>query len=79
MFSPLTKQLQGHEGEHEKAKHEEQEDVGDLWQRVADAAEGSPDLTGRREVFRGKAVPAYLLTIPSGSSLYRGTGKVGHR
>lgn len=30
-FTPLTKQLQGHEGEHEKAKHEEQKDIGDLW------------------------------------------------
>lgn len=44
MCSPVTKQLQSHEGEHEDAEHEEQEDVRDLWQRVSYAAEYSPDL-----------------------------------
>lgn len=65
--TPLSKQLQGHEGEHEEAEHEEQEDVGDLRQRVADAAEGPPDLPGTREVFRGSVAPLFPLTIPSGS------------
>lgn len=54
---PLSKELQGHEGEHEEAEHEEQEDVGDLWQRVADAAEGSPDLPGTKGGFRGSLAP----------------------
>lgn len=64
---PLSKQLQGHEGEHEEAEHEEQEDIGDLWQRVADAAEGPPDLPGTREVFSGNVASLFPLTIPSGS------------
>lgn len=66
--TPLSKQLQGHEGEHEEAEHEEQEDVGDLWQRVADATEGPPDLPGTRQVLRGDVEPLFPLTIPSGSN-----------
>lgn len=65
---PLSKELQGHEGEHEEAEHEEQEDVGDLWQRVADAAEGSPDLPGTKGGFRGSLAPLVPLTIPPASN-----------
>lgn len=72
MFAPLAKQLQGHEREHEEAEHEEQEDVGDLWQRVADAAEGSPNLPGKREAVRDAVPP---LAIPPGSNTYTGTGQ----
>lgn len=65
--TPLSKQLQGHEGEHEEAEHEEQEDVGDLGQGVADAAERPPDLPGTREAFRGNVALLFPLTIPPGS------------
>lgn len=59
VFTPLTKQLQGHEGEHEKAKDEKQEDIGDLWQCVADAAEGSSNLSGTMELFRSSTHFSY--------------------
>lgn len=55
--TPLSKQLQGHEGEHEEAEHEEQEDVGDLRQRVADAAERPPDLPGQGNIQRQRSTP----------------------
>lgn len=74
VFTPLTKQLQSHEGEHEKAKHEEQEDIGDLWQCIADAAEGSSYLSQTKEVFRS-TLP---ITILSEQNIYTGTGTVGH-